>query len=117
MNDYIGYVCSLYHKINMLIKIFYLACVCFCTCAHDACDICKGGKVSKPYMVINMLYIGTASCKSYYNAGTRGSVPKHLCDPLTCYAYTACGCSTVTTKPNHWSVKVSGIELDNRTLS
>lgn len=56
------------------------------------CDICSGGLVGNPAMVLNVLYIGVASCREYYKAGINGFIPVHLCDVLKLYAFRPCGC-------------------------
>lgn len=59
------------------------------------CDICKGLTVTKPAMVVNMLYYGVASCRSLYKQGLGGLIPAHMCDAFQHYAFEPCGCKKV----------------------
>jgi len=63
---------------------------------HEVCDICDGLNVSNPSMVINVLYVGAASCRNYYRYGFEGRIPNHLCDVIQHYGREPCGCVNET---------------------
>lgn len=81
---------------SLLFYLTFLYFVLATTSAENVCDVCKGLNVTKPYMVINMLYLGVISCKNLYKAGMNGQIPRHLCDPLQYFAFEPCGCSVLT---------------------
>lgn len=74
---------------------------------YPVCDICRGKHVGRPAMVMNVLYIGTASCKNYYSAGLRGQIPTHLCDVVQYYAKTVCECVDVAPGRKNYTVTVT----------
>lgn len=60
---------------------------------HPVCHLCLTGEYpATTSMVINLLYMGTGSCKDYYIAGREGRVSAVLCDPLRYFAQEPCGC-------------------------
>jgi hypothetical protein len=62
---------------------------------YNRCNICGlGGVWTKNNQVMNMLYVGPGTCKTYYVAGLEGLIPNHLCDPLQFFVRDICGCRT-----------------------
>lgn len=60
---------------------------------HKECSICRDGDYPfKTSMVVNMLYMGAASCKQYYKYGKEGRIPRHLCSAVHYFFYEPCGC-------------------------
>lgn len=60
---------------------------------YKICSICKNGNYpSKNNQVINMLYIGAGTCKTYWYHGFQGKIPNHLCDPVQFFLRDICGC-------------------------
>lgn len=50
---------------------------------HPVCDICWNYKFpGRPSMVINMLNVGTGSCKQFFEVGRAGKIVPHMCDTL-----------------------------------
>ena len=68
--------------------------------SNKICNLCRENQFPlDPHHVINMLYIGAATCETYYYAGLKGQIPTHLCDPLRFFAENPCGCRPART-PN-----------------
>lgn len=62
---------------------------------YKPCNICGvGGVWTKNNQVMNMLYVGPGTCKTYYIHGLKGGIPDHLCDPLQFFVRDVCGCKT-----------------------
>ena len=60
---------------------------------YPVCSICKSGQLpTKNNQVINMLYIGPGTCKTYWVHGQAGKIPRHLCDPVQFFLLDICGC-------------------------
>lgn len=69
---------------------------------YGKCDVCRDGDYpSASSMVINLLYVGQASCPQYWKAGQQGLIPNHLCAPLQYFAYEPCGCGEYSTNGNY----------------
>jgi hypothetical protein len=63
---------------------------------YKRCNICEtGGVWTKNNQVMNMLYIGPGTCKTYYSMGLQGRIPSHLCDPLQFFVRDICGCKSL----------------------
>lgn len=66
---------------------------------YSKCDICYNGDYpGNTAMVITMLYIGTGSCKQFYDAGQAGLIQDYMCQSLQYFAYEPCGCGEFHTK-------------------
>lgn len=64
---------------------------------HPICHLCITGEYpQQTSMVINLLYVGSGSCKQYYIAGRQGKIIPTLCDPLRYFAQKPCGCPIPT---------------------
>lgn len=76
------------------------------TATYPVCNICKAVNktITKPGMVVNMLYLGgPISCRNLNKAGFSGQIRPNLCSALQYFAFEPCGCQDVSehTGPNH----------------
>ena len=63
---------------------------------YPSCDICYDETFpGNPAMVINMLNIGTGSCRQFFEVGRAGMIVPHLCQTLQSFAYSPCGCGSM----------------------
>jgi uncharacterized low-complexity protein len=68
---------------------------------YPACDLCRDGDYpNNTSMVINVLYLGAASCAQYYKYGLQGRIPTHMCDTIQYFAYEPCGCGEFNIREN-----------------
>ena len=60
---------------------------------YPVCDICRDGDYpGVTSMVISVLYMGSGSCKQFWEYGQRGLIKTYMCDAIQYFAYEPCGC-------------------------
>lgn len=85
---------------------------------YPVCNLCQTGTYPKdPSHIINLLYVGQASCKDYYIAGREGRILPHLCDPLRYFAKGPCGCPKNAARSMTISPATSILDIISVTLS